>query len=319
MDSRRTNCTVCNSSAYGQKYDSGQVQFFVCPRCGRFSYILSIGPDIATLSVAQKTSLSYIIRKNQVSGKKNDYKITEETLNNLPLIMPFDQADYLILYLGNHQNTPGENLKIDESKKPLMYAEIGISVEKPDEGFKYIVDELMKEKFVEFPDNQTGFPRRLKLTFKGWKQYENLKKTINDSKVAFMAMKFPPKRKKNIKHPYIELELAYKAFQIEVKKIGFNLLNPLLEIPKAGSIDARLEHEIRAAKFLVADLTHDNQGVYWESGLAHGLGKKVFYTCKEGIKTHFDINHHTTIYWKPGKEQEAAEKLKNVIQVTILD
>jgi len=43
--------------------------------------------------------------------------------------------------------------------------------------------------------------------------------------------------------------------------------------------------EIRSAKFLVADLTDENRGAYWEAGFGEGLGKKVYYTCEASNST----------------------------------
>ena len=45
--------------------------------------------------------------------------------------------------------------------------------------------------------------------------------------------------------------------------------------------------EIRRARFLLAELTGDNSGVYWEAGYATGLGRPVFYTCQKGVTPHF--------------------------------
>jgi len=48
---------------------------------------------------------------------------------------------------------------------------------------------------------------------------------------------------------------------------------------------------IRTARFVIADLTHDNNGAYFEAGFAEGLGLPVIYTCEAGKfdakKTHF--------------------------------
>jgi nucleoside 2-deoxyribosyltransferase len=72
---------------------------------------------------------------------------------------------------------------------------------------------------------------------------------------------------------------------------------------------------------LVADLTHNNLGAYWEAGFAEGLGKPVFYTCEKGCfdskGTHFDVRQHYTVVWEEGKFEEAAEKLKTEIQNTL--
>ena len=74
---------------------------------------------------------------------------------------------------------------------------------------------------------------------------------------------------------------------------------------------------IRQARFLIADLTCKPEevnafnsqvtggvrgGVYWEAGMAYGMGKTVIQTCKEDDcsinRIHFDLNQYTTIRWE---------------------
>jgi nucleoside 2-deoxyribosyltransferase len=88
-------------------------------------------------------------------------------------------------------------------------------------------------------------------------------------------------------------------------------------------VDAVIENEIRRCRFLIADLSDDNAGVYWEAGLAEGLGKPVFYICraKDGAvekKTHFDTNHRHTVRWALSTLDETAKRLKAVIRNTLL-
>ena len=86
-------------------------------------------------------------------------------------------------------------------------------------------------------------------------------------------------------------------------------------------IDDRLRVEIQSSDFIVADLTHDNLGAYWEAGYAEGLRKPVIYTCEkekfEKEKTHFDTNHHLTIIWDKTDPLKAGESLKATIRATL--
>jgi nucleoside 2-deoxyribosyltransferase len=73
------------------------------------------------------------------------------------------------------------------------------------------------------------------------------------------------------------------------------------DVKEAGVIDNLLRVRIRDAAFVLADLTHANNGAYWEAGFAEGLGKPVIYLCEKGrfdeTKPHFDTNHCTTVTW----------------------
>jgi nucleoside 2-deoxyribosyltransferase len=75
---------------------------------------------------------------------------------------------------------------------------------------------------------------------------------------------------------------------------------------EAGIIDNIMRQQIRDCAFVIADLTHKNNGAYWEAGYAEGLGKPVIYTCNEDIfqndGTHFDTNHCTTLMWNNDKD-----------------
>ena len=106
-----------------------------------------------------------------------------------------------------------------------------------------------------------------------------------------------------------------------VSKTGFEIRR-LDEEKRAGLIDDKLRVEIRRSKFLIADLSDENNGAYWEAGYAEGLGMQVIYICEEEKfeqkKTHFDTNHHLTVQWKndPESLQKFAEELKATIRAT---
>ena len=46
---------------------------------------------------------------------------------------------------------------------------------------------------------------------------------------------------------------------------------------------------------MVVDLTHQNNGAYFEEGYAMGLGKPVIQLCQKDTKLHFDIAQKNTI------------------------
>lgn len=72
---------------------------------------------------------------------------------------------------------------------------------------------------------------------------------------------------------------------------------------------------IRDSKFVVVDLTHQNNGAYFEEGYAMGLGKPVIQLCQKDTKLHFDIAQKNTIIWD--NEEEIPTRLENRIRATI--
>ena len=74
-------------------------------------------------------------------------------------------------------------------------------------------------------------------------------------------------------------QMLEQIFKPSAKRAGFELVK-LDDTPAAGLIDNRMRAAIQAADFVVADLSHDNLGAYWEAGYAEGLGKPVIYKCE---------------------------------------
>jgi hypothetical protein len=110
-----------------------------------------------------------------------------------------------------------------------------------------------------------------KLTIKGWAKYEELKNRDIDSRIAFMALKFGD----------ASLNRAVdECFRPAVDRTGFRL-RLLTDDQGAGLIDDQLRAAILGARFIIADLSHGNQGAYWEAGFGEGLGLPVIYTCEK--------------------------------------
>jgi nucleoside 2-deoxyribosyltransferase len=110
------------------------------------------------------------------------------------------------------------------------------------------------------------------------------------------------------------------CFRRAVARTGFELRLATDRQP-AGIIDDQMRVAIRTARFVLADLTHQNSGAYWEAGFAEGLGKLVIYTCREQEwsehRAHFDTNHPVTIKWRADDLAAAAEGLVNTIRATL--
>lgn len=151
------------------------------------------------------------------------------------------------------------------------------------------------------------------LTFEGWERYYELQHSNKDSRLTFMAMQFSNTRLTTIFNNVIKKAVSETGFKIR----------KLDEEHRAGSIDDKLRVEIRRSRFIISDLTDDNNGAYWEAGFAEGLGMPVIYICEESKfnekKTHFDTNHHLTVLWKDDEEslKKFAEGLKDTIRETL--
>lgn len=87
------------------------------------------------------------------------------------------------------------------------------------------------------------------------------------------------------------------------------------EVEHNDFITPELLKYIKNSKFIVVDLTHQNNGAYFEEGYAMGLGKPVIQLCKKDVKLHFDIAQKNTIFWTT--EDEITDRLPKRILATI--
>lgn len=285
---------------------------FSCLRCGRFvltGKLIATLPHTLASTPDAAAKLSHALRRAQeVSSEARFSTPTIEEVLLRPLPRPQEQADLLVRWLALNNPGPGELVDLS----PETHA--GIVGAKSDSGFAFVLDHLFSAGLLTGHQLKTIGAQghaTATLSFNGWAYYEDLAKGSIAYRKAFMAMKFG--------EPDLEAILR-DFFKPAAKLAGFDLFK-LDDVPKAGLIDDRLRVEIQSSDFLVADLTHDNPGAYWEAGYAEVLGKPVIYTCErskfEATKTHFGTNHHLTVVWDSTTPDHAAEALKVTIRATL--
>lgn len=107
-----------------------------------------------------------------------------------------------------------------------------------------------------------------------------------------------------------------EAYELGIKPAligcGFEVIC-MKEIPTNEGITDRILAEIRLAQFVVADVTGQRGGVYFEGGFAKGLGRKVIWCCRRDDlpQVHFDIRHFGHVLW------ETVEDLKDKLTASI--
>ena len=306
-------CTVCTSPANILRTLFGVGEVVDCSRCGDFevSHVVATDIPLPFRDFKKQALASYTIRKMQ-GGNARRVHLTREFFNTLKdrtLPTPAEATDNLLLWLAeNADGSPGTRLELTYT--PQLFATIGV-VGRND--VAWIVKSLIKEALIETAQGIAGtFHWTGHLTAQGWKRVEDLIRAHVASKFAFFARKFD--------NPDLD-RLFDDCLRPAVLQTGYELRRAT---QRAGLIDALIEDEIRRCRFVVADLSDDNAGAYWEAGLAEGLGKDVIYICRaqeqNGVekKTHFDTNHRQTVKWDLSAIDRTAAELKAVIRNTLL-
>ena len=140
------------------------------------------------------------------------------------------------------------------------------------------------------------------LTPEGYARVDELQKYSSDGRNVLVAMSFN------------DTEQLREAIRKGITDAGYNAIF-IDEVQHNDFITPELLKYIKDSKFVVVDLTHQNNGAYFEEGYAMGLGKPVIQLCKHGVKLHFDIAQKNTIMWE--NEEDIPHKLSNRIKATI--
>jgi nucleoside 2-deoxyribosyltransferase len=173
-------------------------------------------------------------------------------------------------------------------------------------GAKKLLDYIKQNDWIDFDYNRIApKPIPISLTYNGHeKVHEFLREPIIDLKTVFIAMQFrnEPLGKRDA------LIAAIKACGYEKCIID--------EYEHVNRISNEIEAQIRSARFMVADLSENNRGVYYEAGFALGHGIPVIWCVqdidvkvdgktKKAIETiHFDTRDYNFIIWKDLEDLE---------------
>ena len=157
-------------------------------------------------------------------------------------------------------------------------------------------------------------PTEINLTLDGWQRYEDEERGRFSGNYGFLAMEFGNDTLDSIVENSIKPKIKHDT--------GYDLVD-MRDVARAGIIDNIMRTHIRDSAFIIADLTHDNSGAYWEAGYAEGLGKPVVYICEKARfdekSTHFDTNHCTTVVWSEDDLARFCEELVATVRRSLDD
>jgi hypothetical protein len=144
------------------------------------------------------------------------------------------------------------------------------------------------------------------VTVKGWQWLDERPKTTGSK--AFIAMAFDP-----------ALDDVKAAIHRAIENAGYDPLRVDDDHYSGGVMDRIITH-IRDSKFIVADFTKNRGGVYYEAGVAFGLGIDVVNVCDAAwlVKgsddpLHFDVRHLVFVPWDKPNLAKFSEALCNHI------
>ena len=342
MQSSEIECPACKSKAhcdYGILYGSF---FYTCPVCGRFEITADQTDILSNIHLgsylyyhrfvhnSNKTEYRYhtTLSKDKCDAYDNAFT-SGDTTNGHPVHIDNDlinawypksfseRIDNILLRINSISKHIGQVIEIDKQELlSLMFVDrkehndtngdpVWRDSDKCFSEAEYVLSYLFDCEYVKKDQFYNRADRFIKLILspKGYARIDELQKNTSSSRNVLVAMKFGD-----------ETHELRKAIREGIQNAGYHAIF-MDEVEHNEFITPELLKQIRDSKFVVVDLTHKNNGAYFEEGYAMGLGKQVIQLCKRNNEMHFDVAQKNTIMWET--EKDIPHMLTNRIKATI--
>ncbi len=303
-------CPICSDQLQEQPrvLQNKDATRFNCSRCGTFD------ADRLSLADSEFSSRRHLVsawirRQNKIGIKYpfvpptspdpaiNWYRTLEnmgfpQTINEKLDVLLKSYADLILSHFNNQYDSV-----IKANKFPSVIADVAAKNIAEIYGLNRILGEL---DYIQANQDY----QHIIIKARGWLHFDELHRVRDSGNSAFIAMWFDSSTTK-----YRDSAIA------AIKYCGFK---PSIVDQKEfnGFIMEQVVSLIRDSRFVVADFTCRPEiansgvkveggvrgGVYWEAGMAYGMGKPVVQTCEKNDEArrriHFDLAQYNTIFWE---------------------
>lgn len=297
-----SECPICNRNCSYRKNDADIIEV-ECDYCGgKFEISEEAQDKIKSWSEEDKLKImAFITEKNLHQGiqpriledinTSRDQSSLVFSLDDIKRAFPAvpDVFDKILMNLYKKIPKPGAayDKKWDyanpSKKYPLFYST------DQQELFFYL-SAMKQDGLIDCNGPISETP--IKITPKGFVRISELMRVSNEySKYVFVALDFKHK------------DVYYDVIKPLLIEHGYEPIC-LLDSSRSENIDFEIANGIRKSRFVIADLTNQNSGVYWEAGMAFGADLPVILCCNssDDIKpsdlVHFDLSHYRICFYK---------------------
>lgn len=277
---------------------SQSMALYQCPVCGKYEMPPFV-PEVHGEPAPNRKLSAWIREQNERGEPVRLAKrgMIENVLASIPDYRPLEKQLKLLQAMERRSGPPGSEIRLNfDEDFSLAYAD------SPRE-FWFYVQALGERRLInveakqnaQVVDDLTGQRRKLMITANGWDYLDKHASDLEEKTQGFVAMSFSDAMKpmwKDAIKPAIQ-EAGYTAYRVD-------------EEPHSDNIIFKIMAEIKNSRFVVADVTEQKNGVYFEAGYALGLGLPVIWSIRkdDAENVHFDTAQYNQIRW------ESAEELK---------
>lgn len=280
-------CPICRiESKHTASRSLGGRLEIKCQRCG--TYQISFTAKAVAEHGEADYRLSAWLRSH--SDSSDAPKLDSDSLIQIPQSLPAYgvAAKQLFLMRALEERTEFAGKKVhivQDFDFPLAWCS---SIEE----MNYIIRALNGRDLIaldKVADPKDSFSLDITITPRGWDYLDSADKVSPIKDQAFVAMAFAPSLR-----PAWEVGIrealtraGYKAYRVDADE-------------HLERIDAKLITEIKNSRFLVADVTLQRPGVYFEAGFALGLGLPVVWSVRKDDlpNVHFDTRQYNHVVWE---------------------
>lgn len=297
-------CPICSSDYvnphFFPEHRNKDGAGYACAVCGVF-YITRTA-EVNSRSQKPDSRFPAWIRQydeNELDPPFLTSNLLDEVTKNLPNHSPLEKQLILLKAIERKTKYPGAWVVINDIiDYPLAWASNSDELD-------YLLKALEQRNLIE----RSGLVKDgMSFTIRpeGWEHLDQQAGKPAFSSQAFIAMSFNK-----------EMDSIWTdGIKPAVENAGFKPIRIDKE-PHIDRIDAKIISEIKDALFLVADVTGQKHGVYFEAGYAIGLKRPVIWCVREDDlkNVHFDTRQYNHIVYKESTDLQ--EQLYNVICAVI--
>lgn len=219
-------------------------------------------------------------RREQVEFTKEG--MIETIAASVPDYRPIEKQLKLLKALERRSNTPGDTVKLN------LKADFSLAYASGFEEFVFYLQALEKRGLV---DSTTD--GQIEITPDGWDYLDRHASDLEEKTQGFVAMSFSDEMR----------PMRTDAIEPAIRHAGYTAYR-IGEEPHSDNIIFRIMAEIKNSRFVVADVTEQKNGIYFEAGYALGLGLPVIWCVQEddAKNVHFDTAQYNQTRWKSPQE-----------------
>jgi hypothetical protein len=298
------NCVLCGRNSGVKASDLTPRGTFLCfcTTCGKYE---ADDGDLALHVFDDHRIKPFLYRLSALAkANREPFVITRKVREDLLTGMPRDKTVQEKIELAL-RSLAARSSEIGDTVVSSADRDYPIAWCKSLDEWRSILQHLLEIGLIDV-DGFNNMESNVEVTVKGWQWLSERPKATGSK--AFIAMAFDP-----------ALDDVKAAIHKAIEKAGYDPLRVDDDHYSGGVMDRIVTH-IRDSKFIVADFTKNRGGVYYEAGVAFGLGIDVVNVCDEQClkdgsadRLHFDVRHLVFISWNKANLEKFSEALCNHI------